>query len=277
MKRNMSIFNNTGVSETIGFVLILGIVITGIGLVTLYGYPVLLQQQQNANIKNMEKNMIVLQNDIKGLAYRNVPYTETTMQISGGTLQVIRPNPPPGSTLPGGRSNFIITVAGIPIGTYYTGLLQFNSTSDSALIGLQNGAVVTNGFSQTDDLSEPSAMLSEPRWFLDTNQSGGRTLVISIVNITSGDMISTSGGIRTVQMNISAGTPIEAGSGDVTIEYQTLGDGYSTAWRNYFNNRQVFPLRLADLVSFPPDAPKLTLKGIDRTVIKTYNVTILNL
>ena len=86
MKSNMSIFNNTGVSETIGFVLILGIVITGIGLVTLYGYPVLLQQQQNANVKNMEKNMIVLQNDMKGLAYRNVPYTETTMQISGLSL-----------------------------------------------------------------------------------------------------------------------------------------------------------------------------------------------
>ena len=263
MKRNMSIFNNAGVSETIGFVLILGIVITGIGLVTLYGYPVLLQQQQNANVKNMEKNMIVLQNDMKGLAYRNVPYTETTMQISGGTLSVVNTNPGPS------KSNFVITV-GVTPRTYSTGLLQFNSTSDANIIGLQNGAVVTNGFSQTDG----STMLSEPRWFLDTNQSNKRTLVISIVNITSDYLMSTSGGIRTVQMNITAGTPIELGSGDVTIEYKDLGDGYSTAWYNYFNNPQVFPLGPLDSVSKPAT---LKLKNVDRTVINTYTVTILNL
>ena len=34
---------DSGVSETIGFVVILGIVITGIALVTLYGYPALIQ------------------------------------------------------------------------------------------------------------------------------------------------------------------------------------------------------------------------------------------
>ena len=39
--------------------LIFGIVIAGIGLVTLYGYPLLLQQQVSADEKIMEKNMIV--------------------------------------------------------------------------------------------------------------------------------------------------------------------------------------------------------------------------
>ena len=35
-----------GVSESIGFLLIFTLMITGIGLVTLYGYPLLVQQQQ---------------------------------------------------------------------------------------------------------------------------------------------------------------------------------------------------------------------------------------
>lgn len=259
--------NETAVSETIGFIILLSIVITGIGLVTLYGYPILLEQQQNANVKNMEKNMIVLQNDVKLLAYKGVPYRETSMQIAGGTLQVIRPNGPVSDPNLQGQSNFIITVGGTTYGPYYTGLLQFNSTSDIAIIGLQNGAVVTNGFSQTDG----STMLSDPRWFLDTNQTGGRTLVISIVNITSSNTISTSSGIRTVQMSITAGTPIELGSGDVRIQYNDIGEGYTTAWRNYFSNQQVFPL---GSVSLPAS---LDLNSIDRTVIKTYNVTVLNL
>ena len=68
--------------------LIFTIILAGIGLVTLYGYPMLMQQQTNADEKIMEKNMIVLQNDIKSLAYKTVPYKETSLKIGGGTLFV---------------------------------------------------------------------------------------------------------------------------------------------------------------------------------------------
>jgi hypothetical protein len=57
--------NDRGVSESIGFLLIFSIVIVGIGLVTLYGYPLLLKQQVSADEKIMEKNIVVLQNDVK--------------------------------------------------------------------------------------------------------------------------------------------------------------------------------------------------------------------
>ncbi len=274
----MNRINHKGVSETIGFVLILGIVITGIGMVTLYGYPILLQQQENANIKNMEKNMIVLQNDVKLLAYKSVPYRETSMQISGGYLQVIPPNdllsPVYDSNLPG-KSNFVITVGGTPPHTYYTGLLQFNASSTNEIIALQNGAVVTNGFSE---VGSGSTMLSEPRWFLDTDLAGKRTLVISIINITSNGAISKSSGIGTVQMNITPKDSIDVGGAliPVTIVYNDWGEGYKWAWGNYFNNQQVFPLGSLDSVTPPGVTPTLNLK-VDRIVIKTYDVNVLNL
>jgi len=56
--------DESAASEAIGFVLIFSIVMIGIGLVTMYGYPVLLKQQASADQQIMEKNMIVLQNDI---------------------------------------------------------------------------------------------------------------------------------------------------------------------------------------------------------------------
>ena len=80
--------NDRGVSESIGFLLIFTIVIVGIGLVTLYGYPLLLKQQVSADEKIMEKNMIVLQNDVKSLAYKTVPYKETSLKIGSGSLTV---------------------------------------------------------------------------------------------------------------------------------------------------------------------------------------------
>ena len=66
--------------------LIFGIVIAGIALVTLYGYPLLLQQQTGADEKIMEKNMIVLQNDMKSLEDKTVPFKETSLKIGGGII-----------------------------------------------------------------------------------------------------------------------------------------------------------------------------------------------
>jgi hypothetical protein len=280
--------NERGVSETIGFVLILGIVITGIGIVTLYGYPILLQQQENANIKNMEKNLIVLQNDVKLLAYKSVPYRETTMQVSGGTLSVIKPNP----TGSPGDSYFTIQRSGaggvlIPFdgagGTedkFYPGLLQFQSDSYSAIIGLQNGAVVTNGFSQTFG----STMLSEPRWFLDDDPAlPPRTLVINMIQVTSADEMSTNG-IGTVQMSVSQLYPTQdillSPSEDISITYYGGGDGYTTAWQNYFKNPQVFTTTPVPIIHPNPcsvSGSTLTIPDVTRIVIKSYKIDVLNL
>ena len=45
MRNHIMKSNEVGVSESIGFMLIFTIVIAGIAVVTLYGYPLLLQQQ----------------------------------------------------------------------------------------------------------------------------------------------------------------------------------------------------------------------------------------
>ncbi|MGF3497994.1 MAG: DUF7289 family protein, partial [Methanolinea tarda] len=86
---------NLAVSETVGYIIIFGIMMSGIALVTLLGYPALLNQQQEANIRNMERNMIVLQSDVNALVYKSVPYKETTMQVNGGVVSVKRPDQTP--------------------------------------------------------------------------------------------------------------------------------------------------------------------------------------
>jgi hypothetical protein len=212
-----------GVSESIGFLLIFTMVIVGIGLVTLYGYPLLLQQQTSADEQIMEKNMIVLQNDMKSLAYKTVPYKETMLNIGGGSLTAYD------STITGPR--FRIHDGG---GTDFlpenrTGDLRYYSTSAGVDISLQNGAVVMR------KLVEPgSTMLAQPRWFYDAPTE---TMVINVICLNSNGNISRSG-IGTVQMEL--GDPDYAvfnGVNGVFVDYTyDSGQDYTNGWNNYLTN-----------------------------------------
>jgi hypothetical protein len=228
--------NDKGVSEAIGFMLIFGMVIVGIGLVTLYGYPLLLQQQVSADEKIMEKNMIVLQNDVKSLAYKAVPFKETSLKIGGGSLTVYNSSySTPSSTL---EINDFLDNPYIP--PFTPGELRYESMSSQTDISLQNGAVVLRRH-----VEPGSVMLAEPRWFFD---SATNTIVINLIKITS-DTIMSKEGIGTVQMKMvgepyySAAPPIPNGQVLKLVYTPTPSGGgqdYSVAWDNYimktFNN-----------------------------------------
>jgi hypothetical protein len=212
---------DSGVSESIGFLLIFGMVIVGIGLVTLYGYPMLLQQQTSADKQIMEKNMIVLQNDMKSLAFKTVPYKETSLNIGGGTLTVHNTS----------NSNTHIRIyesSGQPYEDVRLGDLQYYSVSSDSEITLENGAVVMRPL-----VEKGSSMLAQPRWFFDSQT---KTMVINLITINSTFNISRSG-VGTVQMtmgmtNYSVFTPVTT---TVCVKYSDPMDYYTTAWENYFS------------------------------------------
>ncbi|MGA2160568.1 MAG: hypothetical protein ABSG28_00005, partial [Methanoregula sp.] len=173
--RNSKKGNDHAVSEMIGFVIIFGIIIAGIGLVTLYGYPMLLQQQSSSNEQIMEKNMIVLQNDLKSLAYKTVPYSETSLNVGGGALTVYNTTydtadsskflifgengNPLTCSIKNNNGNCAISSAPL---TFYPGDLRYDSTSAQTGLSLENGAVVKRMLAENG-----SAMLAQPRWFYD--------------------------------------------------------------------------------------------------------------
>jgi hypothetical protein len=220
--------NERAVSEAIGFLLIFSLVIVGIGLVTLYGYPILLQTQVNADQRIMEKNMIVLQNDVKSLTYKSVPYKETSLKVGGGFLTVYNTtfNPTP---------SFTIADLSGPITTFNPGQLQYESVSAQQIITIENGAVITRPM-----VENGSVMLAEPRWFSDTDPITSKTTsVIYLIGINSTEMMSQAG-VGTVRMQLSETnyTEIPFASGtDITVKYtpDTTND-FSIAWRNYFIN-----------------------------------------
>jgi hypothetical protein len=271
-KRYTTKSDDQGVSEAIGFMLIFTIVIAGIGLVVLYGYPLLLQQQVSADEKIMEKNMIVLQNDIKSLAYKTVPFKETSLKIGGGSLTVYNSSYSPSS------STFKIYNKTQPnnpyINAFTPGELRYESVSAKTDISLQNGAVVMR-----PRTTPGSAMISEPRWFYDSQTN---TMVINLINITSTNKFAKEG-IGTIQMtlgetsymNIREGTNV-----DLYVDYtpDTVQD-YSVAWGNYFANSLKMTMPSPQTVSLPTKQYRLPTDPTRPVtlVIKKYEVQIKNI
>jgi len=253
------ISRSSGVSETIGFVIILGIVMTGIAIVTLYGYPALLQEQSNSNIKNMQKNMLVLQSDIKSLTFKSVPYQETAMQVSGGTL-LTKEDPDP--TFP----KFEYKIGGGLVESFYPGELRFESSDAQATVTLENGAVHIRYWSSPTG----SAMLANPSWYYDATTN---TYVLQMIRLNAtSDMAQT--GIGTVRMQLSdmnQSTPLFTQAGDYIQYNPSTIYNYKSAWNNYLNNPEL------ELAETPPGSGRYEFKTGANLIIKYYNVTFLSL
>lgn len=208
-----------GISESIGFLLIFTIIIAGIGLVSLYGYPMLLQQQTNADESIMEKNMIVLQNDIKSLAYKTVPYKETALKIGSGTLTAFNYSHSPTLT---------IDYDGTTVETFQSGELLYESLSAQTNISIENGAVI-----KQPRLVQGSTMLAEPRWFYD---GATHTMVINLINFnTSSDETLSRSGVGTVRMRLNETMYTSTGSPGNLVEIR-YPSHYDVAWRNFLTD-----------------------------------------
>ena len=114
--------------------------------------------------------MIVLQNDMKSLAYKTVPFKETALKIGGGSLTVYNSSYSPSSS----TINTYQDDREYPtyINLFQPGELRYESVSAQTDISLQNGAVVMRPRNQNG-----STMLAEPRWFYDapTNTDGNQS------------------------------------------------------------------------------------------------------
>ncbi|NLO77812.1 MAG: hypothetical protein GX097_04875 [Methanomicrobiales archaeon] len=267
--------DESGVSEAIGFILVFMIVILGISIVTLYGYPVLADARISSDEKIMEQNMIVLQSDIKILTRNNVPYRDTTMGVSGGSIFVT--NSTEAENKGGGYFNitfFNKSTGGPESRIYYPGSLEFVSDEGTAVISVTNGAVVKRQLDQNG-----SVMVSDPRWFYDET-NGKKTLVIFMTTLKSTRQM-TLGGIETIQMRMLDAPHVEdqdytKGGGiaqNVKIEYYYgLNDKYSRAWENYLTGPYIVQNGFLR-ASF--ENSDIYWLSVDRLIIKEYIIEIL--
>lgn len=248
MKR-FGIENNEGVSESIGFILIFGLVLTGIALITLYGYPMLMQQESNADVRNMEQTMVVLQNDMKALCFKNVPYKETALQVSGGSLAAVN------ATSTGPRLN--ITANGTTT-KFSPGMLVYTSDGQDATIALENGAVIRAQ-------AGGSAMIAEPRWFFD--KSSG-TMVINLIALNGSPMSSTGMGSVRLKLEEPSTTLWDGVPNDQKVTVIITDQTFSKAWENYLTGQEL---------EMTGSSGTYTKSDVNRLIIKKYEIQVLSI
>ena len=265
-----------GVSEAVGFIIIFSMVVIGIGLVSLYGYPVLAQQQTQADVRNMEQTLIVLQNDIKSLCYKNVPYKETSLKVGGGSLTLYNKSLTAqafGIYYDNITGNLTIDAV---IEDFHPGMLKYDADSSDAVIALENGGVMIR-----QELQQGSSMKAEPRWFFDSTT---KTLVVYLIGLESDVLLSQTGiGVIKLEHNVSGDRfyeyPIPAGlqppGTTVYVNYTADPDtSFDTAWNNYLTSS--VGMTKAPITYNGKDYT-YKLDGVEKIVVKEYSIKVLSL
>lgn len=259
--KTRSNFADDAVSESIGFIIIFGLVITGIALVSLYGYPMLLKQQISSDERTMEQTLLILQNDMKLLSYSNVPYKDTSLRVSGGALTVF--------TTSASQQMFTIRYWNGSAGNretyvYRPGELRYASDAGTAVISIENGAILKR---QQD--SPGSFMLAEPRWFFDGST---QALVMFLISVQADTDMSLTG-IGNIQMSRTVEPAV------ITMDYDAFGlpaqnvsvrytpdpdNDYSLGWEQYFTGSG----------GFTKQGSEYNLNNVRKFVLKEYTIRI---
>lgn len=80
--------NNNAVSETLGYILLFGIVTLSMGIIYVVGYPVL-QSNIDANVfESSEQSFIVLQSNMKRVSFDQAPVKNLKIKLQGSELAV---------------------------------------------------------------------------------------------------------------------------------------------------------------------------------------------
>jgi hypothetical protein len=82
------IFSEDGVSEVVGYMLLLGIIVTSVGLVSVLAIPIIEDAKENAYLKNMEQGFTVLDSKVSLVALGKSPTQLVQMYSQKGDITV---------------------------------------------------------------------------------------------------------------------------------------------------------------------------------------------
>jgi len=212
------LLDENGVSEVVGFILVFSIITLAIAIIYVVGYPAIEDSKDRTQLKNMEKNFIVLQSNIEMVAFGESPVKMMRMELGGGTITV-------------NGSDGAITVRTTNGGEI------FNDLVGTVTYGMKGRReiIYENGGIWSRYPSGGSVGVSDPRINLRKDLNNTRYLVISIVKINSST--SSTGGKGTVTLTIENSDPltpiprIDRAGGTAWIN---ITSDVAPAWKRYF-------------------------------------------
>lgn len=243
-----------GVSETIGFVVIFGLVVSTVGVVYTVGYAGLQDARDAERVNNAERAFDVLANNMADIVLRGAPSRGTEIRLAEASIGAGPPTYVNVSATAGGST--------VSSGNYSIEPIVYEA--DDTQIRYAAGAV-------TRIQRDGSVMLNEPPFVLDAEK-----VVIPIVQVSTND--NTVAGSKTVlvraERRIRQPVLSETGGFDtVTINVSTPAP---EAWERYFSEKGM------DCEPFDPSGERAKLQctfdgggdGVDRIHVVWYEIKV---
>lgn len=228
--------DDDAISEMFGYVLLIGIVISGLSVIVLLSMPTISSSQDTAQFNHIEQAFTTADSRISKARFSTSINQETLFQLNDGTISVDEGDTnsyieiykrDPGINPPATYTYEQIGTR-IPLGTIRCEL-------DSGEVAYQAGGVWEKYKSGT------TIMVSPPDF--DYN---GETLTLPIMSIVGNDKVSASGGSK-IQINVKSNpigytsihpgggftNPVEQGKDIIVI----IKSDYAHAWKDFVNER----------------------------------------
>lgn len=203
---------NAAVSETLGYILLFGIVTLSMGVIYAIGYPAL-QSNIDANIfESAEQNFIVLQSNMDRVAFDQTPVKVLKLKLQSSAIAV------------NNESSMTITYGANPPEVIHTGEIQFQK--DSKTLTYEMGGV----FKKYP--REATVMVSKPPIY-SSEINGVDVMTIGLVSVKGNSYISGKGIATVTLQHNSSNMSMSTAPTDVEV---TIKSAHATKWEEYLEN-----------------------------------------
>lgn len=235
------------VSETIGSILMFGIMLAGIVIILLVGGGMLDNTKSQNNFKGIEHGFTILYSDIEQSALDCTPVKTAKIHMEDGSI------------IFNNSSNKISINAGSsPIFEGTAGNMTFKSNRDMSMISLENG-----GLWETYGEGSDTCVL-KPRIFFDEDT---RTIFINIIRLKGNSVVISGYTTIYVQLKFNS-TDVSSynvsNNENVTITFNTA---YPGAWGRFF--QEVNP-QFYVTPDYNNYIVNITIQGIKKVIISEH-------
>ncbi len=179
--------SDEAVSESVGYIILVGILVTVVSIVLMIGYPIFQSSIQEGHMQNMQEAFYLLSANANKVAMYESPTQSAELQLNGGALSI------------NDTGFFEITYydsSNNIIGTNNTTnlIVMEYKLGDNTVAYILGGVCSGYGYSST--------MLSKPSMYEYTNTDGHTTIVVPVT--TFQNSIGAIGGTGTVRVIINS-------------------------------------------------------------------------
>jgi hypothetical protein len=248
----MQTFNDSGVSESLGYILVFAIVLTGIAGIVFFGVTMLNDAKDRNNFQNVQQGLTVVQSDMKRVAVEKAPLKTTKMHVEGGVL----------------ATNFSSSALRVDFNGYVydqkIGNITYYSSNGQKMLSIENGGLWQSYGGSLSDLG-----IAPPRIFSSPENDA---IVINVIRLSGTDTSFSGVGTANLVMEYVGNhvyTYTSAVPADVTI---TIDTAYPNAWTRFIQDTitdfPVTPVEVTDT------RMKLTISGVSRVIVSEHTINV---